>query len=128
MPGLVSLYKTNYDGKTGEEDEEWEGLQTMMCPPRVLGYIIREKKWAQLDINGLRETPKKTDEEAILRKLHLADEDEEDNTKSLLMGLVKTHSDVEVGKENKRPQMKDIVPEKGKGLVILLYGTLECPR
>ena len=38
---LEDTYKTQYDYAKGAE-AEWSDLQTMLFPPRVLGYVISE--------------------------------------------------------------------------------------
>ncbi len=119
---LKRVYRTNFDGKTGDKDEEWEVEQTMLCPPRLLGYVLRDKKWAQLDVRCIIELPEKGDENAFWGKLKLAGDDGGKETKSLLHGLVKNHGIAETGSGHSGYQLTDIVPEKGKGLVILLYG------
>ena len=87
----MSQRRTNYIGPTGK-DEDREDRRFKLCPPRVLGYVIREKQWAQLDIKSLKPIPKEVNEEEILSILHLAGE-KGDKTKNLLIGLVKTHGD-----------------------------------
>ncbi|KAI9697895.1 MAG: hypothetical protein M1820_007682 [Bogoriella megaspora] len=120
---LQACYRQSYDGMKGVEDEKWEKLQTMLCPPRVLGYVLKDKQWAQLAVDKLVPLPNE-DETTVMDKLHLsggANEDGEE-TKSLLCGLVKNHG-VEDEKGTKLGRgITDIVPEKGKGLVFLLYG------
>lgn len=116
---LRSTYRISYDGKTGDKDEQWEAEQTMLCPPRLLGYVLRDKQWAQLDVNGIINQRQKEEDDAFWEKLKLAGEDGGRETKMLLHGLVKNHGISETGAGY---QLNDIVPEKGKGLVILLYG------
>ncbi|EXJ83924.1 hypothetical protein A1O1_07553 [Capronia coronata CBS 617.96] len=116
---LRRTYRVYYDNKTGDEGEQWEAEQTMLCPPRLLGYVLRDKQWAQLDVNGIIGLPEGGDDDAFWEKLKLAGEDGGMETKKLLHGLVKNHGISETGGGY---QLNDIVPEKGKGLVILLYG------
>ncbi|KAJ8132586.1 hypothetical protein O1611_g1040 [Lasiodiplodia mahajangana] len=33
--------------------ENWTDLQYMLCPPRILGYILRDKVWAQLQVEHI---------------------------------------------------------------------------
>ena len=111
---LRSRLRQHYDGKTGKEDEKWEDLQFRLCPPRVLGYILKDKQWAQLAVKDLTNIPEK-DPKQELAGLRLGDDGAE--RKELLLSLVKHH-----GIDEARGDFKDIVPEKGKGLVVLLYG------
>ncbi|OTB07949.1 hypothetical protein M426DRAFT_317451 [Hypoxylon sp. CI-4A] len=108
---LAETYHRNFDEDKGTE--EWVSLQYMLCPPRILGYILREKQWAQLQINSVK--PIKDDDSAFRSGLHLkADSSlQGEEIKELLLSLVKTHG---------QGQVADLVEEKGKGLVILLYG------
>ncbi|KAF1354036.1 P-loop containing nucleoside triphosphate hydrolase protein [Delphinella strobiligena] len=104
-----------FDGKKGHED--WTAEQFMLCPPRVLGYILGTKQWAQLHIGNLQSSESRYHQDTWDNKLQLAGEGSGSNTKNLLMNLVKSHGDPLV--QNK---LQDIVAEKGRGLVILLHG------
>ncbi|XXG94193.1 hypothetical protein Hte_000446 [Hypoxylon texense] len=119
---LGHVYCRRYDNAKGvkineatgeEEEEQWEDLQLMLCPPRVLGYILSDRKWAQLEVDKLEKTNE--DKSAFDKRLHLKGESlSGDETKDLLLKLVEGH-----GKD----QIADLTQEKGKGLVILLYGS-----
>ena len=119
---LAQIFKPHYDNSTGEKSEKWERLQTMMCPPRVLGYILQDKQWAQLAVDNLEDIPDE-DLSAVMNSLHLHGEDDGQKEKDLLYWLVKNHGIGKAGRSNKGYELDDIVAEKGKGLVILLYGT-----
>lgn len=107
---LAHTYCRKYDDAKGDED--WEDLQFMLCPPRVLGYILREKQWAQLEVDKLEDPS--DDKGAFIERLHLkGDSLSGKETKDLLLNLVTNH-----GKD----QVADLTEEKGKGMVILLYG------
>ncbi|KAI1779542.1 P-loop containing nucleoside triphosphate hydrolase protein [Hypoxylon cercidicola] len=109
---LGRTYYRKYDEATGEE-ENWEDLQFMLLPPRVLGYILREKQWAQLEVDKLEDPS--DDKKAFIERLHLkGDSLSGEDTKELLLNLVTNH-----GKD----QVKDLTEDKGKGIVILLYGS-----
>jgi len=118
---LRERFKPHYDNMTGKEDEEWEDLQIMLCPPRVFGYVLQDKQWAQLAVDSLGEIPDENLGNAM-SGLYLEGEDNGKVTKDLLYGLVKNHGAGKAKKENKAYELDDIVAEKGKGLVILLYG------
>jgi hypothetical protein len=118
---LKQSFKSHYDNKTGKE-EDWEPLQTMLCPPRVLGYVLQDKQWAQLAVDDLYDVPDENDE-TIMDSLHLVGEDDGKEQKNLLCTLVKNHGEGKARREGKGYELDDIVAEKGKGLVILLYGT-----
>ena len=110
---LADLYKFHYDKATGYE--EWEPLQLQLCPPRILGYLLKDKQWAQLKIDGIKEILRNPVKAAHPSELHLADGN---NTKDLLLKLVAKHG----LDEEQQFVVDDIVTTKGKGLVILLYG------
>lgn len=109
------LFKPDFDGHRGYE--KWEDLQFMLCPPRVLGYILREKQWAQLSVDLLKEPP--LDGTEKLKDLYLTNGNA---TKDLLLGLVRNHGIGEAQSHNKGYELEDLDPDKGKGLVVLLYG------
>jgi hypothetical protein len=114
---IRKMYKFDWDkhppGKKMSDE------QYMLCPPRVLGYALKQKKWAQLLVDRLQ-APNKADASTFRDKLQL-----EDDLKELLQKSVQAH---EKGKQtNTRGQMlalQDFAPDKGKGLVIMLYGKL----
>jgi hypothetical protein len=114
---LARIYRRKYDNATGRSNEKWEDDQKMLCPPRVLGYVLKEKQWAQLDVYKLVSIPP-TDKQNAFNKIHLNDGD---TTKELIYGLVKNHG-LGDPQSSEGYQITDIVPEKGQGLVILLYG------
>lgn len=124
--GLASLYRSHFDLRRNVH-EEWSEEQYLLCPPRVLGYILRDKQWAQLQVKFVKDIDEKGSDEAWNNRLRLADEDastpskSESKTKELLLDLVRSHSSVEEGK--RKLEVDDIIARKGKGLVILLYGT-----
>lgn len=102
---------------------EWDNEQYVLCPPRVLGYILRDKQWAQLQVDNLSLIPENDDKNSWSTRLQLADENK---TKEMILGLVKGHGSNNSAEEN-RLEVDDIVAKKGKGLVILLYGKIPKP-
>jgi hypothetical protein len=107
-----TLFKPHYDGCSGSSTESWEDVQLMLCPPRVLGYVLKEKRWAQLAVTNL-DFVKDEPTDGIMKDLYLAGKDDGRAKKDFLMGLVRHHGELE---------LKDLVPGKGEGLVFLLYG------
>lgn len=79
---------------------------------------MKQKRWAQLLVNDLHE-PDAADAHTFENKLQL-DED----FKELIQKSVQAH---EIGKVRDRKgrtkALEDFAPEKGKGLMIMLYGT-----
>ncbi|KAI0399292.1 hypothetical protein F4802DRAFT_590377 [Xylaria palmicola] len=116
---LAERYRTRFDRLPRNND--WEDEQYLLCPPRVLGYILAEKEWAQLQLTNLKEIPHVDQQNAWNSRLRLADED----SKTLLFDLIKCHVSSETQESDdgeKQLMVNDIVPGKGQGLVILLYG------
>ncbi|KAI2642294.1 hypothetical protein GGS21DRAFT_501824 [Xylaria nigripes] len=116
--GLAKRYRLHFD--MGPKNKDWEDEQYLLCPPRVLGYILAEKQWAQLRVSNLKLIPSRDDQDAWNSRLKLADNE----TKKLLFDLVKCHVSSETPADGDEHvlSVNDIVPGKGKGLVILLYG------
>lgn len=92
--------------------------QVLFCPMRVVGYIMKLKKWGQLSVEAVSDPEEASDE--IFKNLQL-----EEQSKTMIKNLVKAH---EEGKSRKRGENKgivDFVEDKGKGLVIILYGKFD---
>ncbi|KAF5562049.1 AAA family [Fusarium napiforme] len=109
---------------------EWDDEQYLICSPRVLGYILKEKQWAQLLVSNLKYIPQQ-DREDLLGRLKLADDEApktrkgNGGTKKLLLDLVTSHTSAKTQRDDEDEQdldIDDIIPDKGKGLIILLYG------
>ena len=49
---LKAMYRSRFDKKANQKD--WEEEQYLLCPPRVLGYILHDKQWAQLQVTSLK--------------------------------------------------------------------------
>ncbi|KAL7789035.1 P-loop containing nucleoside triphosphate hydrolase protein [Trichoderma ceciliae] len=120
--GLAAKYRARFD-TLGAQKKSWEDEQYILCPPRVLGYVLKDKQWAELQISFVREIPSNDSENAWKTRLQLADGDK---TKDLLLDLVRSHVSSATGQTAESRDMAlevdDIIPGKGKGLVILLYG------
>jgi len=89
--------------------EKLNDEQLLLCPPRVFGFIIREKKWAQMLVSQVQHISKEGREDAF-KKLEL-----DKNSKEHLKLLVTQHA-----KQDKN--IDDLIPGKGSGLVVLLHG------
>ena len=116
--GLKEIYRSKFDKEAYQED--WQEEQYTPCPPRILGYILRDKQWAQLEVNSLREITKE-DLKHSLNRVKLADGEK---TKTMILNLVNSHTAVDSQEDDSGLTVDDIVVKKGKGLVILLYGEI----
>ena len=78
-------------------------------------YATGDKFWGQFSVKA---TAKVTDERKTMFKEQLKLKEE---YKEMIQALVSSHESKN-SKKAARPQVKDVVEDKGKGLVILLHG------
>lgn len=74
---LIECYLSRLDEPNTSKEKNWKDEQYLLCPPRVLGYILDEKRWAQLQVSCLGVLKAKTKEEAdqfFSERLKLADD------------------------------------------------------
>ncbi|ETS88013.1 hypothetical protein PFICI_01841 [Pestalotiopsis fici W106-1] len=116
--GTAALNDDTYDRIPGAPEYDWEDEQFMLCSARVMGYILQEKMWAQFLVDGIEDIDVDGSHTAFNDRLVLP-EDPVLDRKAVLMGLVKSHY---AAYSDNLYQLEDIVPGKGKGLIILLYG------
>lgn len=76
--GLDAKYRFRFERNAKNKD--WEDEQYLICPPRVLGYVLEAKEWAQLQVTTLTwiNMSSKKDTSAEFRRLRLADDADED--------------------------------------------------
>ena len=112
-----NIYRFAWDGfKPGRPMSE---EQLLCCPPRVLGYALKQKTWVQLLVEHLGE-PEKADLETFKTKLQLDPE-----LKDLIENSVKAHEHAKrKGPSGKPKGLEDFAQGKGRGLVIMFYGKL----
>lgn len=91
----------------------WDETQLLICPPRLLGYHLKGKRWVELDVNNVKNI-KKLKDTTSFEQLQL-----NRPQKNLIQNLVACHAS---GSENKNRTMSDLSQGKGNGLVILLHG------
>jgi hypothetical protein len=116
-PKLNALLKYDYDAWTAKRGK-FEDDQYMICPPRVLGYVMAHKMWAQLQVDKVEPAKPAGEKDAFENKVEL-----DHKIKDLLKGLVGSHeSGKGKDKSGKKQGIEDVVEGKGKGLVILLHG------
>lgn len=92
---------------------EWEETQLLICPPRLLGYHLRQKKWVELYVENVGNIDNLKDTTSF-DKLEL-----NRTPKKLIRDLVTYHTS---GSESQNRVMSDLSQGKGNGLVILLHG------
>jgi len=124
--GLKARLKTIYDDFGKDEYGRWrefiDNTQYMICPPRVRGYALNKKIWAQLKVDNLEVIEEKKNPVPFNEKLVLREDDNRDY-KAMIRSLVEHHVKQGFKKEEGIPgQLQDFVPNKGEGLVILLHG------
>jgi SpoVK/Ycf46/Vps4 family AAA+-type ATPase len=95
-----------------------------MCPPRVLGYILKDKLWAQFKLKSCIESRNQDSgsRHFFRDQLQLAK-----NFKDMLLACVNNHDSVRTTASSERAQngaskTLDVIEGKGKGLAILLHG------
>lgn len=116
---LKATYRSKFDDEQYQKGD-WDDEQYILCPPRVLGYILHENQWAQLQVDKLTAIPYIEENNSWSTRLQLADGSK---TKNMILGLVNGHGTTKSAEKN-RLEVDDIVANKGKGLVILLYGKI----
>lgn len=111
----LARYSWDKEGRIDKDQErKWKPSpnQLRFLPPRALGYALEQKRWLQLNVNGLT-APPKANRKTFDNKLQL-----DASYKSLIKRSVEAHS------MSKTHNIVDYTPEKGKGLVILLWGKI----
>lgn len=93
--------------------------QYLLCPPRTFGFYLPTKSWVQLWVDAvkIREPRVKAFNTLVLS----------DHYKNLIRSMVSRHG---AGDENMKDlySVKDIVEDKGMGVVILLHGRFIIPN
>ena len=100
-----------FDLKTDVQDED-----LVICQCWVEGYVLRSRKWINLDVTLVKDIQDRQDgfNSLVLPEGH----------RETLLALVKTHSNSRMlyrGLQKEGKEM-DLVRGKGKGLIILLHG------
>jgi hypothetical protein len=95
--------------KSVEEDENY-----LLFPPRLLGYATREKVWGQFTVDNTNLPPGKKPSK-FQNDLQL-----DQKYKDIIEALVASHESNH--EQEEELQVRDVVQNKGKGLVLLLHG------
>lgn len=108
----ISEIKDNFkERKTGESF-------LSLLPPRFLGYSTQEKFWGQFSVDFTHPVSNKKTGDKFKDELQLGVE-----YKQMIHALVSSHQSQNVTRDSNSPaEIKDVVENKGKGLVILLHG------
>jgi hypothetical protein len=115
--GPITNQKYSWDANKGVDEDSFCDEQYLICPPRVLGYHLMEKKWVELQVTCVNDIEKGRGSDAF-GKLELSQD-----KKELIEELVRGHSNDKVLENNTpRSKMDDLTKGKGEGLVILLHG------
>jgi hypothetical protein len=101
--------------KSLEENDNY-----LLFPPRLLGYATQEKIWGQFSVDDTKKPPGKKPKK-FQNDLQL-----DPKYKRLIEALVSSHESNQ--DRAKARQVKDVVQNKGKGLVLLLHGMSQIPE
>lgn len=116
-PELIAKFRMHFDKLNIQRKEDCEEEQYLICPPRVLGYILKDKQLAQLQVTNITGIPRADDDNSWNKRLQLADDKKTGKTKSLLFYLVRSHisSFTEDRNKDRSLEINDIVAGKGQG-------------
>ncbi|KAI1176692.1 hypothetical protein F4777DRAFT_545620 [Nemania sp. FL0916] len=110
-----NIYKLDWDQH--EPTMSMSAEQLLCCPPRVLGYALKRKTWVQLLVKHLKDNVE-ANAMTFHNELQL-----DDDSKDLISKSVMAHSTSRKReKGSSKRGLDDFAPEKGRGLVIMLYG------
>ncbi|KAI0150199.1 hypothetical protein GGR57DRAFT_504537 [Xylariaceae sp. FL1272] len=108
-------WKYLWDNNKGIDADSFFDEQYLICPPRILGYHLMEKKWVELQVTEVSDIGKSQFANAFI-VLQLA-EGKENLIRDLVQGLTNDKQ-----KDTPRNRMNDLAKGKGEDLVILLHG------
>jgi hypothetical protein len=122
MERLIEMESEFENGRTGSLSRETTHANTpsyhmtddqaLLCPARASGFALGAKNWALFLVDGVHEVKWR---DGAFEKLQL-----ESTSKSTIQALVQTH--------NPTDQFDDFIKDKGKGLILLLYGPPGCGK
>ncbi|KAK3305667.1 uncharacterized protein B0T15DRAFT_396394 [Chaetomium strumarium] len=105
------LFDTNI-----EDPSLLKSKHIILLPPHVYGFVLRTRRWATFDIDLLKEIPRNEDawENLVI----------DPDIKKTVLGLVTNHERQADAEKmiNGGLSSVDLVPGKGRGLIILLHG------
>ncbi|KKY29195.1 putative atpase aaa+ type core [Phaeomoniella chlamydospora] len=98
---------THFDDFDPEND--FSSIQAQLCPGTVYCYAIKSRSWYDIAVSHISEVD--WNKEALEHLVLSPDK------KEMLLGLVQQHQ------KNKDKIVSDVIPSKGKGLVLVLHGS-----
>jgi hypothetical protein len=118
---LGKFSPTDVEGSSHRRDEHEtdEPDRLLLYPPRVLGYANQQKIWGQFKVDSVKAVSNERSSAAFEKKLAL-----KDDHKLMIKALVENH---ESSKSADMAPVSDVIEGKGRGLVILLHGSICCP-
>jgi DNA polymerase III delta prime subunit len=127
---LQEWYNQVFDAEVEDQDhyERFKDseMRLRMCPPRVLGYALSSRIWAQFRIQSLPADSREPDERQNFFETQLQ---LKKDYKELLMAFVNNHESSQgsrrsrtAGTNGSVPDSLDVIDGKGNGLAILLHG------
>ncbi|KAK5310624.1 hypothetical protein LTR70_009352 [Exophiala xenobiotica] len=105
----IGLSALSSGADTSEKPIVMTDEQCLLCPPRVFGFVLKLKMWAQLKLTGISPINVQRDDEAF-KELQM-DQKMKDPWKQLVL----QHS-------KKGSLLADLTHGKGNGLIVLLHG------
>jgi DNA polymerase III delta prime subunit len=127
---LQEWYNQVFDAEVEDHDHyerfKDDEMRLRMCPPRVLGYALNSRIWAQFRIQSFLAESREMDgrQQFFEKELQLRND-----YKELLMAFVNNHKSSQgsrrsqaAGANGSVPNSLDVIDGKGNGLAILLHG------
>ena len=103
-------------GKAGIDEESWSKEDLSLLPKRLFGYVLRERRFARLEVQGIDTNTHRTG-------VSLDDIQMQPSRRRIIRSAVSAHfRSRQKEKQGLSTINLDIIRGKGKGLVILLHG------
>lgn len=110
-----SVSSKSGDPTEKNQDTDIRDALYAQLPPRVLGFIVSQKVWAQIDVDSIEEEDRAKQGRQSWDSLAIPDDH-----KHNIRRLVSNH--LKIGDSRANARIRDLIPDKGEGLVILLHG------
>ncbi|KAI8718137.1 AAA domain-containing protein [Fusarium sp. LHS14.1] len=103
------------EGSIAIKDDEWTDEDLALLPKRLFGYVLRERRFARLEVQGINLNSQQS-------RITLQDIQMPEPRRKIIRSVVSAHFKA---RQNEKQGMStvqlDVVQGKGKGLVILLH-------